>query len=72
MKQKCWKMYISLATVYLQLRMCNAEPTGNALVSCSACQAVQVQNFACDVNCQIVKGNQGEYSNMPNMLYIGD
>ena len=53
------KMYILLTVASLQLRMSNAEGNGNSLVSCTACQAVQVQNFACDVNCQVVKGNKG-------------
>ena len=56
-----WKMYILLTVASLQLRMCNAEGNGNSLVSCAACQAVQVQNFACDVNCQVVKGNKSGF-----------
>ena len=38
-----------------------AENNGNTLVNCAACQMVQVQDWSCDVNCQVIKGNNGEY-----------
>ena len=36
------------------------EPAGNSLVSCAACQAVQVRDWTCDVNCHVTKGNNGK------------
>ena len=59
MKQNSWRMYILFSVLCFQIHMSNSEPTRNSLVSCTACQTVQVQNFVCDVNCQVVKGNKG-------------
>ena len=35
---------------------------GNNLVTCATCQALQLQldSWKCDVNCQVVKGNNGK------------
>ena len=42
----------------LQLCVSPVEPsTGNSLVSCAACQAVQVRDWTCDVQCYVTKGN---------------
>ena len=38
-----------------------SENNGNTLVNCAACQSVQVQDWSCDVNCQVIKGSNGEY-----------
>ena len=48
--------------VLLQLCVSVVEPTGNSLVSCMACQAVQVRDWTCDVNCYVTKGSSGKFT----------
>ena len=38
-----------------------AGSTGNSLVNCAACQAVQTQidNWSCDVNCKVINAQNG-------------
>ena len=38
--------------------------TGNSLVTCAACQGLQAQidNWSCDINCQVAKGSSGKLS----------
>ena len=38
-----------------------AESPGNSLLNCAACQTVQAKTeWACDVNCQVIKGQNGK------------
>ena len=39
-----------------------AAQTGNSLVTCAACQGLQAQidNWSCDINCQVAKGSSGK------------
>ena len=37
-----------------------AEEGGNSLVTCAACQNVKVQDWSCEVNCLVTKGNSGK------------
>ena len=40
-----------------------AAETGNSLVTCAACQTLQAQidDWSCDINCQVANGNNGMY-----------
>ena len=48
--------------VILQLCVSVVESSGNSLVSCMACQAVQVRDWTCDVNCYVTKGSGGKFN----------
>ena len=45
----------------LLINLIRAQSTGNTLVNCAACQMVQVQDWSCDVSCQVIRGNNGMY-----------
>ena len=61
------KMRIYSGILILQSFVINvlSVETGNSLVTCAACQSLQAQinNWSCDINCQVVKGSSGKLCN---------
>lgn len=56
-------LFSFLAMMMMVVVGVNTESMQNSLVNCAACQTVQLQvdNWSCDVNCQVIQGQNGEY-----------
>ena len=54
------------------VKIARSDTVGNSLVTCTACQAVQAKDFACNVNCQVANGNNGKCSEkiFYDILYV--
>ena len=53
------KWYLIVLLLWISTREAQGSFHGNSLVNCAACQNVQVKDFTCQVNCELVKADGG-------------